>query len=219
MSVVSCHQVPYPMITVTILSISFLTAVSCKIKKVKAPDAVRLLWYIHLVFLFFSVICLMLLANGYGFKGAYTERVFFSLYAGSGMILYGLTPRLITGKWIYLLCFFGFPFVLLFGLLLPPLRILAIMTGVALFYDGSLTRYPIDNDYALQTKEQGILSRYPTYSLVTDKYWFFEKITEDVIRQPYSPRSLQMARKNEDSVNILIQGDRMRFDTTIYLLE
>jgi hypothetical protein len=207
------------MITVTILSISFLTAVSLKIKKIKAPDAVRLLWYIHLVLLLFSVICLLLLANGYGFKGAYTERVFFSLYAGSGVILYGLTPRDITGRWLYLLCFFGFPFVLLFGLLLPPLRILTIMAGVALFYDGSLTRYPIDNDYALQTEKQGILSRYPTYSLVTDKYWFFERITQDVIKQQYAPRLLQMDRKNEDSVKISIQGDRMRFDTTIYLME
>ncbi len=108
------------MITLTILSVSFLTAVSCKIKKVKSPDAVRLLWYIHLALLFFSIICLLLNANGYGFKGAYTERVFFSLYAGSGVILYGLTPKEVTSKWVYLLCFFGFPFVLLFGLLLPP---------------------------------------------------------------------------------------------------
>lgn len=207
------------MITVTILSISFLTAVSCKIKKVKSPDAVRLLWYIHLVLLLFSAICLLLLANDYGFKGAYTERVFFSLYAGSGIILYGLTPRDISGKWLYLLCFFGFPFVLLFGLLLPPLRILTIMAGVALFYDGNFIRYPIDNDYALQTKEQGILSRYPTYSLVTDKYWFFEKITPDVINKKDGLRSVQMAKKNTDSINIRIQGNEMRFDTTIYLIE
>jgi hypothetical protein len=48
------------MITVTILSISFLTAVSCKIKKVKAPDVVRLVWYIHLVLLFFSLLCLLI---------------------------------------------------------------------------------------------------------------------------------------------------------------
>jgi len=208
------------MITVTILSISFLTAVSCKIKKVKSPDAVRLLWYIHLALLLFSVICLLLLANGYGFKGAYTERVFFSLYAGSGVILYGLTPKDVTGKWLYLLCFFGFPFVLLFGLLLPPLRVLTIMAGVALLYDGDFTRYPIDNDYAIQTKEQGILSRYPTYSLISDKYWLFEKITPNVIKQEYAPRSLQIAKKNENSVDIELRGgDKMRFDTTIVLME
>jgi hypothetical protein len=207
------------MITVSILSISFLTAVSCKIKKVKAPDAVRLLWYVHLALLFFSAICLLLLANGYGFKGAYTERVFFSLYAGSGVILYGLTPQNISGRWLYLLCFFGFPFVLLFGLLLPPLRILTIMAGVTLLYDGNFNRYPIDNDYALQTKEQGILSRYPTYSLVTDKYWLFEKITPNVVKQPYPLKSLEMAKKNEDSVNIRIKGNEMRFDTTIYLAD
>lgn len=207
------------MITVTILSISFLTAVSCKIKKVKSPDAVRLLWYIHVALLLFSIICLLLMANGYGFKGAYTERVFFSLYAGSGIILYGLTPTDITGRWLYLLCFFGFPFVLLFGLLLPPLRILAIMTGVALFYDGGLARYPIDNDYALQTKEQGILSRYPTYSLVTDKYWFFERITPDVINRKDGLKTLEIAKKNEDSVNIRILGGGTRLDTTIYLID
>jgi hypothetical protein len=207
------------MITVTILSISFLTAVSCKIQKVKAPDAVRLLWYIHLVLLFFSAICLLLLINGYGFKGAYTERVFFSLYAGTGVILYGLTPKDVSGKWLYLLCFFGFPFVLLFGLLLPPLRVVTIMAGVALLYDGSLERYPIDNDYALQTKEQGILSRYPTYSLVSDRYWLFEKITPDVINQQYAPTALHMAKKDADSVSIRLTGNEMRFDTTIYLIE
>jgi hypothetical protein len=208
------------MITVSILSISFLTAVSCKIKKVKAPDAVRLLWYIHVVLLLFSVFCLLLLANGYGFKGAYTERVFFSLYAGSGVILYGLTPKDITGRWLYLLCFFGFPFVLLFGLLLPPLRILTIMAGVALLYDGDFTRYPIDNDYAIQTEQQGILSRRPTYSLISDKYWLFEKTTPDVIRQEYAPKSLEMAKKDENSVDIRLKGgDRMRFDTTISLVE
>ncbi|GAA0543097.1 hypothetical protein [Chitinophaga japonensis] len=211
------------MITITILSLSFLAAVSCKIKKIKAPvDVLRLLWYLHLVLLFFSAVCLLLLVNGYGFKGAYTERVFFSLYAGTGVILYGLTPRNITGKWLYLLCFFGFPFVLLFGLLLPPLRILTIMACVALLYDGNLTRYPIDNDYALQTREQGILSRYPTYSLVTDKYWLFEKITPGVIHQPYWPQSLQMNIMSRDSVRVSLQGfngRKMRLDTTICLGE
>jgi hypothetical protein len=208
------------MITVTILSISFLTAVSCKIKKVKAPqDAVRLLWYVHLVLLFFSLLCLLMLINGYGFKGAYTERVFLSLYAGSGVILYGISPRDVSGKSVYLLCFFGFPFVLLFGLLLPPLRVLTIMAGVALLYDGDLTRYPIDNDYALQTEEQGILSRYPTYSLVSDKYWFFEQTTPNVITQQYAPKALQMDRKSEDSVLVHLQGSEMRFDTTLYLIQ
>jgi len=211
------------MITITILSFSFLAAVSCKIKKIKAPaDVVRLLWYLHLVLLFFSVVCLLLLVNGYGFKGAYTERVFFSLYVGTGVVLYGLTPRNVTGRWLYLLCFFGFPFVLLFGLLLPPLRILTIMACVALLYDGSLTRYPIDNDYALQTREQGILSRYPTYSLVTDKYWLFEKVTPGVIRQPYWPQSLQMNIMSRDSVRVSLQGfngRKMQLDTVICLVE
>ncbi|KAA2243749.1 hypothetical protein F0L74_14820 [Chitinophaga agrisoli] len=210
------------MITLTILSVSFLTAISCKIKKVKSPDAVRLLWYVHLVLLFFAIICLLLNANGYGFKGAYTERVFFSLYAGSGVILYGLTPKEVTGKWVYLVCFFGFPFVLLFGLLLPPLRILTIMAGVALLYDGDFTRYPIDNDYALQTREQGILSRYPTYSLIEDKYWFFEKITPDVIHQRSAPMALQMDKKAEDSVHVSLQvfdRAKTRFDTTLYLIQ
>ncbi len=208
------------MITVTILSISFLTAVSCKIKKVKAPqDVVRLLWYVHLALLFFSLLCLLMLINGYGFKGAYTERVFLSLYAGSGVILYGICPRDVSGKSVYLLCFFGFPFVLLFGLLLPPLRVLTIMAGVALLYDGDLTRYPIDNDYALQTEEQGILSRYPTYSLVSDKYWFFEQTTPNVITRQYAPKALQMDRKSEDSVLVHLQGSEMRFDTTIYLIQ
>ena len=209
------------MITLTILSISFLTAISCKIKKVKSPDAVRLLWYVHLSLLFFSIICLILNANSYGFKGAYTERVFYSLYAGSGVILYGLSPKEVTGKWVYLVCFFGFPFVLLFGLLLPPLRILTIMAGVALLYDGNYTRYPIDDDYSLQTREQGILSRYPTYSLVEDKYWFFEKITPNVIPRQMSPMAVQMDKKAENSVHVSIQAfekDRPRFDTTLTLV-
>ncbi|HEU4552372.1 MAG TPA: hypothetical protein VFS25_06050 [Chitinophaga sp.] len=209
------------MITVTILSLSFLTAVSCKIKKVKAPaDAMRLLWYAHLVLLFFSVLCLLMMLGGYGFKGVHTERVFFSLYAGSGVILYGLTPQNASGKWVYLLCFFGFPFVLLFGVLLPPLRIFTIMAGVALLFDGNVHRYTIDDDYTLETRDMGILSRYPTYNLVVDKYGLFEKTTPDVVSKNYSLQALQTAQKSGDSVKISILAfdqHRMRFDTTIAL--
>ncbi|WP_217605633.1 hypothetical protein [Chitinophaga sp. GbtcB8] len=208
------------MITVTILSLSFLTAISCRIKKVKSPDAVRLLWYVHLVLLFFSVLCVLMMLNGYGFKGAFTERVFLSLYAGSGVILYGLTTQDASGKWLYLACFFGFPFLLLFGLLLPPLRILTIMAGVALLFDGNVRRYPIDDDYTLETRDMGILSRYPTYNMVADKYWFFEKTTPDVVSKNYSLQALQTAQKDGDSVKISILAfdrSKMRFDTTIAL--
>jgi len=209
------------MITVTILSLCFLTAISCKIKKVKAhQDLIRLLWYVHLVLLFFSALCVLMMLGGYGFKGAYTERVFLTLYAGTGVILYGLTPQQASGKWVYLLCFFGFPFVLLFGLLLPPLRILTIMAGVALLFDGHVHRYPIDDDYTLETRDMGILSRYPAYNLVVDKYGFFEKTTPDVVSKNYSLQALQTAQRSGDSIKISILAfdqHRMRFDTTIAL--
>ncbi len=97
-------------------------------------------------------------------KAPIPERVFFTLYAGSGIVLYGLTQQEISGKWVYLCAFFGFPFALVFGLLLPPLRTLTVITGLGLLSDGEMKRYPIDEDFSLQAKSVDIIYRYPTYS-------------------------------------------------------
>lgn len=208
------------MFTISVLSVSFLAAVSCKIKKVKAPVAAGMLWYLHLVFLFFSILCILLLLAGYGFKGIYTERVFFTLCAGSGMILYGLIPKDLSGKWAYLSCFYGFPFLLALGVLLPPLRILTVTLGVGLLADGDFKRYPIDDDLSLQTKSVSILYREPAYSLIQDKYWFFEKITADVVSVPCTAKDLKMVKSGKDSLRIsLLKSTALResFDTTISL--
>jgi len=210
------------MFTITVLSICFLAAISCKIKKVKAPLITGLVWYFHLAMCVFSALSIILLISGYGFKGIYTERVFFTLYAGSGVILYGLTPQEVTGKWVYLWAFYGFPFILGFGLLLPPLRTLTVITGLGLLSDGELKRYPIDDDYAIQTKSVDIIYRYPTYSLVQDKYWFFEKITGDVVQPAGRLAALKTEKIGSDSVHLFMNlvnepGGVKRMDTIISL--
>ncbi|TWW01541.1 hypothetical protein [Chitinophaga pinensis] len=210
------------MFTLTVLCICFLAAISFKIKKVKAPLITGLIWYFHLAMCVFSILCILLLISGYGFKGTYTERVFFTLYAGSGILLYGLTPKEVSGKWVYLCSFYGFPFVLLFGLLLPPLRIITMITGMGLLSDGDLKRYQIDDDYAIQTKSIDIVSRYPSYSLIEDKYWLFEKISGDVIKPEGQPAAFKSERAGTDSVRLSISlvnelDGRSKLDTTISL--
>ena len=194
------------MITITILTLCFLAALSCKIKKAHAPVLQVLLWYLHLILACFAGLCLLLILNNYGFKGTQTERIFFTLYAGTGMLLYGLTKPDNDARYAYLACFFGFPFVLLAGLLLPFLRTITLVVAITLLCDSDFHRYPIDDDYALQTKTTGILSTYPVYSLVEDKYLFFEKITPDVIMPGAAVRSLKLSKHGPDSVRIQLNS-------------
>lgn len=210
------------MFTLTVLSICFLAAISCKIKKVKAPVITQLMWYFHLSMLFFSVLCVILLIAGYGFKGTYTERVFFTLYAGSAIILYGLTQPEVSGKRVYLAAFYCFPFVLAAGLLLPPLRTLAVIMGLGLLSDAKLERYRIDEDFALQTKAIDIIDRHPTFSLVQDKYYLFEKITSDVIMPEKNILAVKMEKRGKDSVWLRLNmveetGKGAKLDTTLSL--
>ncbi|PWV49742.1 hypothetical protein [Chitinophaga sp. S165] len=213
------------MFTITVLSICFLAAISCKIKKVKAPLITGLIWYFHLAMCVFSVVCLILLISGYGFKGTYTERVFFTLYAGSGVVLYGLTQQEVSGKWVYLCAFYGFPFALAFGLLLPPLRTLTVIAGLGLLSDGEMKRYPIDDDFALQASSVDIIYRYPTYSLVQDKYWFFEKISGDIVKPAGQLQALKTEKTaGNDSVHLYMKlinepGVVSRVDTTFSLIQ
>lgn len=213
------------MFTITVLSLCFLAAISCKIKKVKAPLITGLIWYFHLTMCVFSVLCLLLLFSGYGFKGSYTERVFYTFYAGSGIVLYGLTQQEVSGKWVYLCAFYGFPFVLLFGLLIPPLRTLTVIAGLGLLTDGDIKRYVIDDDYALQSTSVNILYRYPAYSLVEDKYWLFEKISGEIVKPTGELQALKMEKTpRKDSVRLYMSlinepGLVSRFDTTISLIQ
>ncbi|WP_146151313.1 hypothetical protein [Chitinophaga niastensis] len=205
------------MITITILTLCFLAALSCKIKKANAPVLRALTWYLHLVFLFLSLLCLLLMINDYGFKGTQTERIFFTLYAGTGMLVYGLSKPGNDARHVYLMSFFGFPFLLLFGLLLPPLRTITLVAAITLLSDSDFHRYEIDDDYALQTKTSGILSTYPVYSLVEDKYLFFEKITPDVVKPRAFLRTLKMDKKGMDSVRIQLRYSGNKIDTVIAL--
>lgn len=211
------------MFTVTVLSGCFLAAVSCRIKKVKVPVITGVVWYIHLVFLFFAALCLLLMVSGYGFKGTYTERFFFTFYAGTGIILYGLTQQDTSGKFAYLCLFFGFPFLLVFGLLLPPLRIFTVVLGLGLLSDGNTERYQIDDDFALRSKTIEVLNRVPDYSLVEDKYWLFEKVTANVVSPNSRLQALKMEKTGTDSIRLQLSlwGDAgktgSRIDTTISL--
>ncbi|RFS24997.1 hypothetical protein DVR12_07370 [Chitinophaga silvatica] len=205
------------MITITILLLCFLGALSLKIKKVRAPEAYALLWYIHIIFGSLAFLCLLLMLNDWGFKGTQTERVFFTLYAGSGMLLFGLTKPDNDARYAYLLCLFGFPFLLLLGLLIPPLRIITLVIAITIFSDSKFTRYKIDDDFALQTKTTGILSAYPVYSLVEDKLFFFEKVTPDIISPKAEVRLLKMDKQGNDSVRIQLKSANNKIDTTIAL--
>ncbi|WP_343667700.1 hypothetical protein [Chitinophaga sp.] len=210
------------MFTITVLSICFLAAISCKIKKVKAPVITQLMWYFHFTMLFFAALSLILLISGYGFKGTYTERVFFTLYAGSAIILYGLTQPEVSGKRVYLAAFYGFPFALAVGLLLPPLRTLAVITGLGLLSDSRMERYRIDDDFALQTKSIDIIDRHPSFSLVQDKYLLFEKITGDVIVPEKNILGVKMEKRGKDSVWLHLNmvedaGKVAKLDTTLSL--
>lgn len=194
------------MITITILTLCFLAALSCRIKKVKAPVLQVLLWYAHIILACFAVTCLLLMLNNYGFKGTQTERVFFTLYAGTGMLLYGVTKPDNDAKYAYLLCFFGFPFVLLLGLLLPFTRTITLVAAITLLNDSEFHRYDIDNDYALQTKTTSILSTYPAYSLVVDKYLLFEQVIPDVVNPKAPLRFLKMTKHGADSVRLQLNN-------------
>ncbi|OMP80787.1 MULTISPECIES: hypothetical protein [unclassified Chitinophaga] len=210
------------MFTITVLAICFLAAISCKIKKVKAPVITQLMWYFHLTMLFFAVLSVILLISGYGFKGTYTERIFFTLYAGSAIILYGLTQPEVSGKRVYLAAFYGFPFVMAVGLLLPPLRTLAVIAGLGLLSDSRMERYQIDEDFALQTKSIDIIDRHPTFSLVQDKFFLFEKITSDVIMPEKNVLAVKMEKRGQDSVWLHLNmvedaGKLAKLDTTLSL--
>lgn len=172
--------------------------------------------------LFFSSLCVILLISGYGFKGTYTERIFFTLYAGSAIILYGLTPPEVSGKRVYLAAFYGFPFVLAAGLLLPPLRTLAVIMGLELLSDARLERYRIDDDFALQTRSIDIIDRHPSISLVQDKYYLFEKITSDVVMPERRVLGVKMEKRGTDSVMLHLNmledaGKLAKLDTTLSL--
>lgn len=204
------------MITVTLLSISFLLAISLKIKHYRDRHLATICWYVHLFFAVLSGICFLLFCNGYVFKGIHTDRIIYSLYAGSGMILYALMEDKVSGRRGYLSVFFALPFILLGALILPPLRIYAVVAGIWLLVDGEFKRYPVDDHYALQTRTTAVInSQYPTYSLVQNKYWLLEKITDDVITPRQAAYSIQGTRIKPDSIQLRIFTDRKEIDTTI----
>ncbi|HEY0274211.1 MAG TPA: hypothetical protein VGC22_13550 [Chitinophaga sp.] len=204
------------MITITLLSLCFLAAVSIRIRHYQDRSLTAALWYIHLFFAVLSAICVILFLNGYVFKGVYTGRVFLSLYAGSGMVLYSLTAEKGTGRKAYLALFYSIPFILLGGLLLPPLRLFTTVAAIWLLVDGEFKRYPIDDEYKLQIRNTAVInSRYPTYSLVQGRYWLFEKVTEDVITPHLNASDVRVKRVSADSIQLHLISDRQQLDTVI----
>ncbi|PUZ27270.1 hypothetical protein DCM91_08655 [Chitinophaga costaii] len=187
-----------------------------KIKHYQDRSLTEVLWYIHLFLGIISALCVILFFNGYVLRGIYTGRVFLSLYAGSGMILYSLSTEKGTARKAYLAMFYSIPFILLGGLLLPPLRLFTVVASIWLLVDGEFKRYPIDNDYTLQTCSTAVINaRYPTYSLVQGKYWLFEKVTDDVIAPYLMPSDIKTKRINADSIQLHIYTDQQQLDTVI----
>ncbi|NIG53702.1 hypothetical protein [Chitinophaga sp. Cy-1792] len=190
------------MITITILSLAYLAAISFRIKHVKFPVLELLTWNIHIVLMVLAALSLLLMINGYGFKGAQTDRVILTLYAASGLFLYGISKPEINARYYYLAGLFAFPFVLLIGLILPFTRTLTILVALSIYGDSDYHRYKIDDDFAIQTKSTGILTRYPVYSMVEDKYWFFEKVTPEIIDPKAAPQGIKLTKRGNDSVRI-----------------
>ncbi|MFB6454587.1 hypothetical protein ACE38W_04890 [Chitinophaga sp. Hz27] len=208
------------MLTITILSLAYLTAISFRIKRVKFPVLELLTWNIHIVFIILAALTLLLMINGYGFKGAQTDRVILTLYAASGLFLYGLSKPEINARYYYLAGLFAFPFVLLVGIILPFTRMFTIMVALSLYGDSDYHRYKIDDDFALETKSTGILTQYPVYSMVEDKYWLFEKVTPEVINPKAFPRAIKLTKRGNDSVRIQFissKGGTFNLDTIMSL--
>lgn len=204
------------MITITILSLSFLVAISLKIKHYQDRHLATICWYMHLFFAILSGICLVLFLNGYVFKGIHTDRIIYSLYAGSGMILYALMEDKVSGRRGYLSVFYALPYILLGALILPPLRIYAVVAGIWLLVDGEFKRYPVDDHYSLQTTTTAIInSQYPTYSLVQNKYWLLEKVTDDVIDPRQAAYDIKATHVKPDSIQLHILTSHQQIDTTI----
>ncbi|SEB08723.1 hypothetical protein SAMN05660909_05319 [Chitinophaga terrae (ex Kim and Jung 2007)] len=205
------------MITIYILAICFLLALSFKIKKTNMPEARLLLWYTHLLFACLSALCGLLLLNNWGFRGSNTEGVIFSLYAGTGMMLYGLSKPDTSARYAYLLCFFGFPVLLLVALLLPPSRYIALVFILGFLFTDEVTRHKIDSRFSLEAQSTGLFSYFYDYNIVESKLLLFERKKPDVFRTYSQFRNVHMSKTGKDSVHIQLECSRTTIDTTIAL--
>jgi len=208
------------MTSIAILTISFLAALFFKVTKTKSEKLYRTVLYSHLFFFFLTVVALVLLLNSYSFKGFLTDKMFAVLFLATGMLLFGLYRYRLKLLRAYFACFFSLPFLLLVGLIIPPLQFITTVAGIGMLVDGEHTRYPIDNKYQLQTSRIGVLSGGPTYSLIESKAVIFEKVTDDVVPHIGIPKSLQVEKVSSDSFRlraITSEIEDYHFDTTITL--
>ena len=208
------------MTSLSILTISFLAALFFKLTKQKSEILYRTILYSHFVFFLLTITALVLILNSYSFKGFLTDKMFTVLFLGTGMLLFGLyrhRRRLVRA---YFACFFSLPFLLLVGLIVPPLQFITAVAGIGMLIDGEHTRYPIDNKYQLQTSRIGVLSGSPTYSLIEKKLVLFERVTDDVVPRIGMPKSLQVKKLSSDSFRlraITSEIQDYQFDTIITL--
>lgn len=191
-----------------------------KLTKKKSERLYKLVLYSHISFFLLTLAALLLLLNSYSFRGFLTDKLFVMLFLATGMLVFGLYRRRRKLVRAYFACFFLLPFLLLAGLFIPPLQFITAVGGLGILIDGEHTRYPIDKNYGLQISRVGVLSGSLTYSLIENKYFLFEKITEDVVPKIGIPKLVQVQKVSSDSFRlraITSEKEGYRFDTTLSL--
>ena len=207
------------MTSIIILAIAFLAALYFKIIKSENKRLYHFVFYSHLTFFGLTVIEIILLSNSYSFAGYLTGKLFVILFLATGMVLFGLYRKNRKIVRAYFACYFLSPFLLLLGLIIPPLQFITVVAGLGLLFDGEHKRYPIDKKYSIQTSRVGFLSSGPTFSLVENKYLLFEKTTR-VVQGVGTPKSFQIEKVGADSVRLDILSSEVvneRLDTVISL--
>ena len=208
------------MTSIIILTVSFLAALLFKLAKTKNVRLYRFVLYSHSVFFLMTIVALALLFNSHSFKGFLTDKIFAVLFFATGMLLFGLYGQKRRLVKAYFAFFILLPFLLLVGLIIPRLEFITKVVGIGMLIDGEHARYPIDNNYELQTSRVGLLAGSPTYSLIERKYLVFEKVTEDVVPKIGIPKSIQVLKIGNDSVRLNILSSETyneSLDTTITL--
>lgn len=208
------------MTSIIILIISFLTAIILKLAKMKNKKLYKFVRNCHILFLGLTISAIALILNSYSFLGFLTDKIFFVLLIATGMLLFGLyrpSSKLIRTYYAFYFCL---PFLLLLGLIIPRLQFITAVAGIGLLIDGESKRHQIDKTHFLQISRVGVLSSSPTYSLIETKFGVFEKVTEDIVPQIGSPKSLKVTRVGIDSFKLEVLTSEIyneRFDTTISL--
>jgi hypothetical protein len=211
------------MTTALILLMGFTTAIIGLIFKVQNGQINRVFKFVHLLFLFLTVIAIILLTQCLSFRGFYTDRIIITVWFATGTALFGLfrkgSIKLILR--MYYGFFFWLPIFFLSGWIIPQLRFMATVIGFYLAFDGEVNRFRINDKFQFQEAFQGVLaSSHPMLDLI-EKKGLFEKTTKAFIYRPGSEiKRINITALSNDSIKVsIITKDTINSysDTTIRL--